>query len=591
MLNREQQYEANCTSYRTDQERAEQKANLLSRLRLFVFLLLIPVVIFWKHLPWPGLFIAGIIAVFLWLVRLHEDAKEARRVARWLFRLNEEELLYLREHRFPTYTKNYPVTEHAFANDLDLFGEYSLFHLVNRTVTVYGRETLAQTLIADPLQKEKILARQEAIRELSGMEKFRQHFLAMGRDEGLQQNDLQETVAWLKDDEEEAKLGWFSWFRFVWIAVTVGTATACWYYDRWAWFSPVMIASWSIVGSYKKKLAAADKSVTGQQAALHRFAGLFRELSNATFVSPALKKLQEEAKQAQAALKQLAEIAERFSQRKNVASNVILNTFALYDLRCLQQAREWKKKYGAFVEGWIATIGETEMLISAATFHYNHPDYCFPEVTEGEPLLEAAALAHPILSPKQRIPNDISFVPPKKLLFITGSNMSGKSTFLRTLGMNVVLAQAGFPVCAQSFRFSPMKISTSIRVSDSLQENTSLFYAELLKLRSVLDELEKGTRCLVLLDEILRGTNSADKYHGAYEFIKKLIRHNALIIFATHDLKLCEMHEELPVITENYRFEGIIEGNNLYFPYKIEKGIVKNRTATFLMKQLRLIDN
>jgi DNA mismatch repair ATPase MutS len=122
-----------------------------------------------------------------------------------------------------------------------------------------------------------------------------------------------------------------------------------------------------------------------------------------------------------------------------------------------------------------------------------------------------------------------------------------------------------------------------------LQENTSLFFAELLKLRSVLDELEKGKPCLVLLDEILRGTNSADKYHGAYEFIQKLIRHNALIIFATHDLKLCEMHNELPEITENYRFEGIIEGDKLHFPYKMEKGIVKNRTATFLMKQLKLI--
>lgn len=586
----EDHYQQNCDAYRGDQERAEQKANLLSRLRLGVFLLVIPVVIFWNHLPWPGLFLLAIAAAFLWLVRVHEDAKEARRVARWLFRLNEEELLYLREHRFPTYTVNLPVTEHAFANDLDLFGEYSLFHLINRTVTVYGRETLASTLIADPLSKEEILRQQEAIRELSGMEKFRQHFLAMGRDEGLQQNDLNKTVEWLKNEEDETNLDWYRWARFAWPVISIGVAAVSWWYDHWAWFTPVAAIAWSIVGNYRKRTNAVHESVSGQQQALHRFAGLFAELSSANFVSPGLKALQEEAQEAQKALKQLAQISERFGQRKNMLASLVLNTFGLYDLRCLLDIHDWKKANGEKVEDWIKTIGRTETLISAATFHYNHPSYCFAEIMEGAPQLEAKELAHPILSPKQRIPNEVSFLAPKKLLFITGSNMSGKSTFLRTLGMNLVLAQAGFPVCAKTFRFTPMKICTSIRISDSLQENTSLFYAELLKLRSVLDELEKGTRCLVLLDEILRGTNSADKYQGAYEFIKKMIPHNGLIVFATHDLKLCEMHNELPEITENYRFEGIIEGDKLHFPYKIEKGIVKNRTATFLMKQLRLVE-
>lgn len=588
----ETHYEANCAAFKGDMDQAEAKANLLSRLRLFVFLLVLPVIITWKHLPLPGLFLLGIIAVFLWLVRKHEEAKEARRVARWLYRLNEEELLYLREHRFPTYTKNYPVTEHAFANDLDLFGEHSLFHLVNRTVTVYGRETLAAALIADPQEKTEILRRQEAIRELAGMEKFRQQFLSMGRDEGLQENDLAQTLEWLKEDEEDEGLGWFRWFRwfrYVWPVVTIGTATVCAWYDHWSWFTPVVLISWSLVGNYRKRTDKVGEKVADQQKSLHRFSGLFAALNSVSFVSEELKSLQRDSEKAEASLKQLAGIAERFSSRKNLLGNIVLNTFGLFDLRCLLEIRDWKKANGAQAAHWVATIGKTEMLISAATFHFNHPAFCFPQVESGAPLFEASALAHPILSPKQRVTNEVAFLPPKKLLFITGSNMSGKSTFLRTLGMNLVLAQAGFPVCARSFRFTPMKICTSIRISDSLQENTSLFFAELLKLRSVLDELEKGKPCLVLLDEILRGTNSADKYHGAYEFIQKLIRHNALIIFATHDLKLCEMHNELPEITENYRFEGIIEGDKLHFPYKMEKGIVKNRTATFLMKQLKLI--
>lgn len=586
----EKHYEENCASYRGALEQHERKASLLSRLRLGVFLSLAPVIIFWGRLPLPGLFVLGLIALFLWLVRLHEDAKEARRVAQWLLKLNEEELLYLREHRFPSVPVNQPPQEHKFAADLDLFGDQSAFHLVNRAVTIYGREQLASALTADPLQPGEILRRQEAIRELAGDEKFRQHFLAMGRDEGLRQNDLSGIVEWLGKEDKELQLSWFPFVQYAWPVLSIGAGAACWYYDKWSWFTPVALIAWGVVGSYKKKTDKVHNAVSGQHRTLSRFSGLFADLAAAGFKAPLLTDLQAQAREANAALKKLAAITERFDSRKNILGNVLLNTFGMYDIACLRDLEKWKRTHRASLGEWIIAIGKTEMLISAATFHFNHPQYCFPEVVQGPVQLSAVQLAHPLIPPAQRVGNDIAFVPPKKLFFITGSNMSGKSTFLRALGINLALAQAGFPVCAEKFSFTPMQILTSIRISDSLRENTSLFYAELLKLRQVLDELEKGGPCFVLLDEILRGTNSADKYHGAYHFIQKLIRHNALVVFATHDLKLCELHGERPDITENYRFEGIIEGEELIFPYRIEHGVVQNRTASFLMKQLRLVD-
>lgn len=590
MIDLEKHYETNCAAYKLDADRMEKKANLLSRIRLVVFLLIIPLLIFWTKIPLPGLFLLGLIAVFLWLVRLHEEAKEARRVAHWLFKLNEEELLYLREHRFPSQPVNFNLKDHPFANDLDIFGDQSLFHLINRTVTVYGRERLAANLTAAPLDTETILIRQEAIRELAADEKFRHQFLAMGRDEGLQHNDLSEIFSWLEKDEKVQRISWIRWMRYVWPVLSIGTAVLCWNLDRWSFFTPVAIISWGLIAFYRQQTDSMHKAVSGQQKILGRFSGLFGQLADTNFRSPILSVLKNDALAAKKSLKELAAITERFDQRKNIFGNILLNTFGMHDIACMYELTKWKAANKESLRKWIFDIGEAEMLISAATFHFNHPAFCFPVPEKNGLSLSGKEIAHPLISPKHRISNDIEFVAPKKLFFITGSNMSGKSTFLRSLGLNLVLAQAGFPVAAKTFQFTPMKLATSIRISDSLRENTSLFYAELLKLRTVLDELEKGEPCFVLLDEILRGTNSADKYHGAYGFIKKLIRHNGMIVFATHDLKLCELRDELPEITENYRFEGIIEGDQLHFPYKIEKGIVQNRTASFLMKQLRLVD-
>ncbi len=204
-------------------------------------------------------------------------------------------------------------------------------------------------------------------------------------------------------------------------------------------------------------------------------------------------------------------------------------------------------------------------------------------------LIEAVRLAHPLIPAARRVANDLTIGRDERLILVTGSNMSGKTTFLRTLGVNLLMAQCGLPVCAASFRFTPMQILTSLRISDSLQEQTSYFMAELKKLQKIIHRLQTGASALVLIDEILRGTNSEDKTFGSEQFIRKLLQYPCLSLFATHDLSLGQLEGEMPHAIHNYCFESIIDGNDLHFDYRLQRGIARNRNASFLMQKMDII--
>ena len=249
----------------------------------------------------------------------------------------------------------------------------------------------------------------------------------------------------------------------------------------------------------------------------------------------------------------------------------------------------WKTKYQADFPSWLDLVGKIELLNSLAVYQFQHPDDVRPMISDTPLYLSVKNLSHPLIAPTHRVGNDLVMGSPEKLFLITGSNMSGKTTFLRAIGMNLVMAQAGLPVAASYFEFSPMQIFSSIRISDSLAENTSYFMAELKKLKALKMGVQSSTASLVLIDEILRGTNSEDKYHGSAEFVKELMSMDCLSLFATHDLKLGSMEQEFPGQLTNYCFESIIENNQLHFDYTIRKGIAQNKNASFLMKHMGII--
>jgi DNA mismatch repair ATPase MutS len=305
--------------------------------------------------------------------------------------------------------------------------------------------------------------------------------------------------------------------------------------------------------------------------------------------STVLTQLGQVATNAHDEIRRLSRLSQAFDQRLNKLVNVLLNAFFLYDLHLMISLERWKEENKNHLLKWITCVGDIEFFNSLASFAYNNQKYTYPVVLSGVAQIQAKGLAHPLLAAQERVANDFSIGVPSKLQLITGSNMSGKTTFLRTVGVNLILAQLGAPVCAERFCFAPMGILSSLRINDSLLERTSYFMAELKKLHSIVANLRPDTPHLVLIDEILRGTNSEDKTHGSEKFIAKLLEGNCLTLFATHDLNLSKMQAQFPGQVANYCFESNIVDGVLTFDYLLRPGIAKNKNASFLMASMGII--
>jgi DNA mismatch repair ATPase MutS len=285
-------------------------------------------------------------------------------------------------------------------------------------------------------------------------------------------------------------------------------------------------------------------------------------------------------------LKLLSKLSKKLDYRLNILVGVSLNLFLFWDIHQCLKLEKWKVKYKKNIAGWFDTMAEFEALSSFANLHFNNADWAFPTITDTYFQLESENAGHPLILPQKRINNSFELNSNSKVALITGSNMSGKSTFLRTLGVNIALAMAGSPVCATKFNVSYVKIYSSMRISDSLEDNTSSFYAELKKLAQIIKVVENKEKVFLLLDEILRGTNSNDRHTGSVAIIRQLIKNKASAILATHDLGLSYLESEMPENIDIYNFDVKIEGEELYFDYKINPGICKSLNASILMKKM-----
>jgi DNA mismatch repair ATPase MutS len=265
---------------------------------------------------------------------------------------------------------------------------------------------------------------------------------------------------------------------------------------------------------------------------------------------------------------------------------LFLNAFLLWDVRQIIALNKWKHKNRQQLPNWYQLIAEMEVLNSLATTHFNYPEWAIPDFSSEHFTLEAQNLGHPLIQQRQRISSDFSLKGQGKVALVTGSNMAGKSTFLRSLGVNIVLAQMGSPVCANGFIVSPNKLMSSMRIADNLAENTSTFYAELKKLKTIIEAVNRHEPVFILLDEILRGTNSLDKHTGSEALIRQLIKHEAIAVLATHDVELAKLEKEFPGSLENYHFDVQVEGEELYFDYKLKHGVCTSLNASILMKKI-----
>ena len=480
---------------------------------------------------------------------------------------------------------------HPFSLDLDIFGKHSLFQSINRTTKTYGKQILINRFEEPLLSPELIIKRQQAIKELSSKPDFMHHFQVTGRmnqDNDTDKREIEEFVS--QPDYIRYKKFWKT-LRFVfpllWIIIIVLSIVNI---ISLMQFIFIYIFTLIVSESQAKRINRLHSKIGKKVAALSSYSQLIQSVEQETFESETLLKLQsyflKEGKPTSAIIARLAQLAGELEQRSNLFAHLLFNPFFLWDISKTIQIDSWKESYGNQLIEWIKSLGEFDAFVSLANFAFTHPDYAFPELTADYFTFQGKNLGHPLMKHESCVRNDIEILKHPYYLIITGANMSGKSTYLRTIGINFVLACIGAPVCASTLRLTPAILFTSLRTSDSLNDNESYFFAELKRLKMIIDRLEAGEKLFIILDEILKGTNSIDKQKGSLALIQQLIRLQSCGIIATHDLLIGGLEKEFPDNVKNYHFDADIIDDELSFSYLIKEGIAENMNACFLMKKM-----
>lgn len=565
-----------------------RKIRQMSLLRIVSFLISILFVVLFANTQHIRMLLISILLfvffVYFTITHIKNNKTLLRQRARAKVIRNElnldtaEERLYANGARF--------VHDLPFADDLDLFGEYSVFQKLNRCSTPVGENLLAHGLISSLHEPEPIKIMQDAVKELSAFPEFRiemQTNLLMAKSDKFPDVEMiGEGRVMLLFRRKLYRIMAFMLPVLVWLSLLAGLFGA-----GYTVFSVVSVLALMFMFAQSRKMMILASELDGLRKKYQSWATVLEQFGKLQLKSEMLAEMQREAATASNRFHELAKISEQFDRRANLLLYVLSNMFLAFDIHLALRYEQWKVNNYDQIQHWINTLGRFEMMISLSAFAWNHPNYGWPELSDKQEL-KASALGHPLMAEEQCVKNDVHLRLDPRVTLITGSNMSGKSTWLRTLGVNVLLAQFGLPVMADSFRWKPLLLLSSLRQSDSLSENTSLFMNELKQLKSILDKASSNY-CLILLDEILRGTNSDDKYSGSYELLKRLSTVNSLTVMASHDLKLSTLEQELPGKLNNQCFESTIEGSKLLFDYTIRPGVAVNRNATWLMKDMGII--
>jgi ABC-type multidrug transport system fused ATPase/permease subunit len=564
--------------------------NRVSNARLVAALLLIIAAYFLFQNGLYGFPLVGLLMVFVALVRWHSHLFAEKEHFENLVAVNKNEIASLRgDHSAQPTGHEFLHSQHAYAADLDLFGEGSVFQYLNRACTASGKEMLSSRLLSPLETEQKITDHQQAIRELSVQLEFRQHLQATGMRILDTESDREQLREWVAHPFLFYTNYFFRYLLFLLPFLTI-SAVAISFFISIA--KPLAIGlvliQWTITGFYFKRISVFHDYVSRKKEVLEHYARLLRVINGQSFKAELLTSLQSTTHQAETKVSKLASLMSALDARLNTMTSLVLNALLLYDLQCVYRLEKWKAQHASNLENWLKAISEMESLNSFATYAFNNSSYGYALISNQQKI-EAVEVAHPLLPEQERITNSLIIGNPHKVVLITGANMAGKSTFLRTLGVNLVLALNGAPVCARQFSCPVIQLRTGMRTTDSLKDHQSYFYAELKRLKSIVEELRSGRPMLILLDEILKGTNSNDKLSGSIALVKQLLQHSCLAVIATHDLALGDLEKEHPHEVINYHFEPTIENDQLSFDYRLKRGIAEKMNATFLMKKMGIV--
>lgn len=585
-------YNDRLQSLEVERKKYSNRAKQWVVIRLLTFLA-IPITVFFGY-PIGGysaLIIVAEVVLFLIFVRKSAENKDRLNFVKHLIQINENELSGLKgDYSKFSSGEQWVDTNHAFSYDMDLFGVNSFFPIVNRTVTFIGEKMLAKKfLTGDDLPKETNEAVEELKEHIPWSQKYRAHGMTL---EKKQASVLIED--WTKTSTQVK-----SWIKvFKWILPILGFASSVLYYFDFITGVQFAIAAVIILVPVRQTLKKTNKlhqelSKIGPR--VQAMKEQLRILEEFNFKSDLLSKYQaklfKEKENGSAGLKELGQLVKEIEYRDNILVAIFLNFFFAWDFRVTLKASDWKQKYSNQIADWEYIVYEMEGLISGANFRYNYESKTtYAELKDDvKSKIEIKQVGHPIIGVDKLVSNDFILENDEQFAIITGPNMAGKSTFLRSVGVNLTLAKAGFPVMAEKFIFPNMNLYSSMRTSDNLSDETSYFHAELLRLRFIMDAIERGEPVFIILDEILKGTNSKDKEEGSAKFLQKLSDLGARGIIATHDLSLTNLADQNKQMINLY-FDTKIEGEDISFDYIMRDGVAKNMNASFLLKKMKLTD-
>ncbi len=583
-------YNDQISNYKSQLSQVKKQLYASSMFRLFIFCTAVIGVYFSfgnARLVWA--IIAITIALFIFLVSRHSDLQYKRDRIKALLKINTTEIEVLQRefHHLPN-GDEFKIPEHYFCQDIDLFGRGSFYQYANRTVLKQGSGVFSSLLLENSI--EGIPAKQEAIKELGQMPEWRQNFSAIA---SLVKTEtpFNVIIKWLKTYQVFVP-NYMSYFPIIFSLVSVALF-AMYFLDLLNGWGVIiwLFIGLGITGMYVKKINNLAVNTSKVQSTFHQYQKLIVALENTQFNAVLLKEKQaailHDKVKTSRILEEFSKILNALDQRNNMIFGFLGNSFLLWDLQQCFKIERWIQNHGADVEAWFKVIAFFDAYNSLGNFAFNHPEYSFPMISSEKPVLKSKNAGHPLLDPEKRILNDFQ-IDREQFFIITGANMAGKSTFLRTVSLQIVMANVGLPVCSSNTEYSPIKLITSMRTADSLTDDESYFFSELKRLKFIVDEIQND-RYFIVLDEILKGTNSTDKAKGSRKFVEKLVTSKSTGIIATHDLSLCDAAKDLPQV-QNFYFDAEIINDELHFDYKFKTGICQNMNASFLLKKMRIVE-
>jgi len=567
-----------------------KQMGLYSVLRLTVFLL----AGFGVYLTYQNWQIATVIAVvgiavFLFLLSRHTDLKSKRELHKRLATINEDEIkIASGDFHDRADGKVFQNPSHAYSLDIDLFGRGSFFQYINRTTIKEGTQSLVNCLLTNDITN--IEDRQNAIKELAEEPEWRQYYSGVAQGVKVE-HSAKSIIEWLKDYKPflNATLYWltigFSLASVALLILGITEIIPIKYAGYW------LLLGLAITGRFLKPINNVAQNTEKAKDTFRQYALLLKEIEQKQFQSELLQqqqqKIQSEGEKASQIFTKFSKALDALDNRNNFISAIFGNGYLLWDIRQTYRVEQWISNYAHKVEDWFDVVTFFDAYNTFGNYAYNHQDFTYPKITTENITIKAESLGHPLLNAEKRIDSDLELLQ-EQFFIVTGANMAGKSTFLRTVALHIVMANVGLPVCAKTSKYKPIKLITSMRTTDSLTDDSSYFFSELTRLKFIVDTIAEDKNYFVILDEILKGTNSTDKAIGSRKFVEKLVGQNATGIIATHDLSLTEIEAELEAV-KNYYFDAEIKNDELFFDYKLKKGVCQNMNASFLLKKMEIV--